>query len=311
MEKNQKKIKICGNLFSIFWRLNFQNSGTMTKNWRVVTKEHPCEICGKDHYCRVFDDGGIQCMRVPGGIPCKSGGWMYKDEVKSVPVFHHIGRPTPPPSIDAEAIWRKWHEATGGAQLDGLAKELGVEPEALEMIGAAWAEDRDAWAFPMKSGAGKIVGIRLRNSTGRKWAVCGSKQGLFVPDIQPTGKLAVIAEGPTDTAALLSIGMFAIGRPCCQGCMEEVRETLKRLNIYKVIIMADNDDPKVRPDGTTWQPGQEGALQLQDFLKFPSLLIVPPVKDIRDWIKDGCTAEMIEGITSQRVWKYVCRCSAL
>ena len=295
----------------------------MNKNWRVVTKQEPCLVCHKPDWCRVFDDGGIQCMRVESESPCKSGGWMHRepgpkpvggywnnhDHGRIVPVskkefMDRCRPPRTPPRIDAEAIWKAWYAATQLQQYVSLAESLGVEYGSLSTLGAAWAPEHDAWAFPMSDGSGKIVGIRLRNSEGRKWAVTGSKQGLFVPAISPMGKLAVIAEGPTDTAALLSIGMFAIGRPSCQGCMEEMRDTLKRLGLKRIIIAADNDEPKVRPDGSTWQPGADGAKQLQDFLKMPSLIITPPCKDAREWVRQGCTAEIIDGLASQRVWKY-------
>ena len=49
---------------------------------------------------------------------------------------------------------------------------------------------------------GSTIGIRLRSMRGEKWAVSGSKGGLFYDRSQQIvkEKFAVIVEGPTDTA---------------------------------------------------------------------------------------------------------------
>src|SRR6185295_4140079 len=98
--------------------------------------------------------------------------------------------------------------------LSTFAATLGVKSEALEALGCAWAEPYRAWAFPMRNGDRNVIGIRLRNDAGHKWAVKGSKQGLFSPSY-PASQTGFICEGPTDTAAALSIGLWAIGRPSC------------------------------------------------------------------------------------------------
>ncbi len=45
--------------------------------FRRVSGRDPCPICGKPDWCRVFEDGGVQCMRVESVTPCRSGGWMH------------------------------------------------------------------------------------------------------------------------------------------------------------------------------------------------------------------------------------------
>ncbi len=72
-----------------------------------------------------------------------------------------------------------------GLSVAGLARfasELGVSAASLGRLGSKWSWEHKAWAFPMRATNGTILGVRLRGLDGRKWAVVGSRQGLFIPD---------------------------------------------------------------------------------------------------------------------------------
>lgn len=71
----------------------------------------------------------------------------------------------------------------------------------------------DAWTFPVSDAAGVLTGIRLRLADGRKLSVRGGPEGLFVPADLGQPERLLIAEGPTDTASLLDLGLAAVGRP--------------------------------------------------------------------------------------------------
>jgi hypothetical protein len=67
-----------------------------------------------------------------------------------------------------------------------------------------------------------------------------------------------------------------------------------------VIVMSDNDEPKQRPDGSVWFPGQEGASRLANRIK-PLVRSVkvchPPChKDIRAWKIAGATRPVVMAI---------------
>ena len=47
-----------------------------TRNFHECRRE-PCPVCGHKGWCRVFDDGGVECMRIESPTPCKSGGWLH------------------------------------------------------------------------------------------------------------------------------------------------------------------------------------------------------------------------------------------
>jgi len=42
-----------------------------------VTKADPCEVCDHPDWCRRFEDGYTECMRVENGRPTRSGGWLH------------------------------------------------------------------------------------------------------------------------------------------------------------------------------------------------------------------------------------------
>jgi len=47
------------------------------RNWNRVSVHEHCPIYDHADWCRIFDDGGIECMRVESPVQCASGGWMH------------------------------------------------------------------------------------------------------------------------------------------------------------------------------------------------------------------------------------------
>ena len=237
-------------------------------------------------------------MRVESAHPLKNGGW-----------FHPFGdskpqRPVPPvpqvkPIINPAKLLREWWTAGNTIQLSpvALAQSLGVSSQALISLGCVWAPPHRAWAFPMRDGYGEITGIRLRSDDGRKWAVRGSKQGIFIPDtdLQP---VVYLTEGPTSTAAALTLGLYAIGRPSCSTGGLEIKVALKRLKVSRAVIVADNDD---KPNGL--RPGYDGAVKLASEIGIKRVIWSPPTKDIRDFLSAGGTRQIIESEIKNFVWK--------
>ncbi len=101
--------------------------------------------------------------------------------------------------------------------IEKAAAMLSVSCESLVKLQVCWSAEHRAMSFPMRDAVGGVIGIRLRcPHTARKWAVPGSRAGLFYPAeiFKAERSLRVfVTEGPTDTAALLSIGLPAVGVP--------------------------------------------------------------------------------------------------
>jgi 5S rRNA maturation endonuclease (ribonuclease M5) len=261
--------------------------------WSRVTSSNPCPVCGKARWCGIAPDGrAVICMRVESSHPTRNGGWFH-------PVDGATPRPRPPirqeraaaVGIDPAPLWREWHARTDARDLARLAVGLGVDTAALRALGAAWAPPHRAWAFPMRDAAGGIVGIRLRAEDGRKWAVRGGHEGLFVPDM-PAEKIVAICEGPTDTAAALTLGLHSIGRPSCTGAARQTVEFIRRGRYERIVLVPDKD-----------RPGKDGAARLARELPVPYATIIPPAKDLRAWVAQGAKRDAFNALLRHAIWR--------
>jgi len=197
----------------------------------------------------------------------------------------------PKPKLNVTQLMREWAGQTKPEWIRNLGFKLGVTYQSLTSLGCAWATRYKAWAFTMFNGWGEPVGIRLRANDGSKFSVTGSHNGLFIPKME-SQRLAWITEGPSDSAACITLGLFPIGRPSCNGSLDQVVIACKRLGVQRACIVSDNDTP-----------GINGSLALQNILPIPSVVYTPPAKDFRDGIKLGLTRELIESTIRNLVWK--------
>lgn len=182
-----------------------------------------------------------------------------------------------------------------------LAATLGVKEIPLRMLKPVYAQEHRAWAFVMRDGYNNMIGIRLRSINGDKWAVPGSHAGIFLPQCEIT-RTVLICEGPTDTAAGLSLGYFSIGRPSCSGGVPHICNAVKRLGITRAVIVADNDPDREVKGKTIPSPGLNGAAMLAKYLPIPSATLVLPTKDIREFVKMGGTSELLDCMINSLVW---------
>lgn len=274
-------------------------------NWQRVSHKKPCPICGKPDWCTITPDGtAVCCMRIESACQMRNGGFLHKlaDRPRQYVPVRRFAQP-PPSTLDFAAMMDGWVRNTPLDALETLAASLGVDVLALAALGAARHSQQAAWAFPMRDGNGKTVGIRLRDNNGHKWAVKGSKVGLFYTEGKPQDHIAVVCEGPTDTAAALTLGLWAIGRPSCQGAVDHTLQLCRRLRIDHLLIMADNDEPKPRPGGGWWQPGFEGAAKLAAAVGLPYKILAPPAKDIRKWVQAGATRINFDFLEQSQTWR--------
>ena len=264
--------------------------------WGKVTRQFPCPICKKSDWCGYSGDGVYAvCMRVQSDRPSKNGGHVHRilDDRPLPPPM--LPPEKPAPAIDAGAKMAEWRAATTTSHFQRASALLGITVEAWTALGAAYAPEHSAWALPMfddrSAGPIKAVGIRLRNDTGEKWAVRGSRSGFFFPfNEKREGRSLdriLIVEGPTDTAAALDLGMFAIGRASCRGGVEQIMGALAQIQPKEVVIVHDNDGP-----------GVEGATILADKIasKHRVCRFVPPTKDLRSFLRAGGTKTALESM---------------
>lgn len=253
--------------------------------WQRVSRANPCVICSKESWC-LFTDDAVICMRVESDRRkvFKDGtvAWIHRLNGEIKPL-----RPTPQyrpikPQLNAKLYMEKLPHT----DLSVLANGLGVSVKSLVDLGCRCSPQDNAYAFPMYDKDGNVVGIRLRNLRGDKWAVRGSKQGVFM-SLTGYNRRVFITEGPTDTAAAMTLGLYAIGRPHCSGGTIEIPFICKRQNIMEAVIVSDNDGP-----------GRKGAIELSKRLDIPTSILVLPCKDMRKYVNTGGDLETFEELVS-------------
>lgn len=290
-----------------------------------VSRSEPCPVCGKPDWCVVSNDGGTAiCMRVESDRPHDKGGWVHV--LKSIAPVRMVYAPRPAPRRQVVDMARLF---------DGYRKEFTDRPNSLERLGAELGLDGAtvdrlkcgrscfymSWCFPMRDGDGRIVGIRLRRyGSGDKFSVAGSKDGLFYDPnlcVERTiscgiyGRELTIVEGASDCAAGYAIGLAAVGRSSCNTGADALKRLCERLRVNRVTIVTDNDRFKARivrhpgcaPYREMWRPGVEGAERLANDLKAMYRIVTPPKKDLREWVRCGCTAETFREAADRQKWR--------
>ncbi len=280
--------------------------------WERVSKRRPCPICTKNDWCLYAgppdSPTAAICSRIESDRRAGDAGWLHRlrDETdrrrptrQSARVVP-IAKPEERPILDFGAFARQCHVAALPLALAQLAGSLGLSVESLRRLLVGWSPKHGAWTFAMSNAAGHVTGIRLRFRDGRKLSVRGGKEGLFVPADLGGAQQILIAEGPTDTAALLDLGFVAVGRPSCTGGVKLLVDLVRKQQPREVVVVADQD-----------APGQRGAETLASAILtyLPGVKIVMPpdgIKDARAWRRAGATGVDVEAVIAAAP---VCRLS--
>ena len=288
---------------------------------------HPCPLCGgRDRFAAfpdVADRGAVHCRHcfTSGTSPSPSDGlatlcWLLDLDVKSAYRWladclgvARFSRPRMPPrlvrSIKAsaepnrndsfETLARQCHEAMSPTLLERVAGQLNLPTEALMRLRVGWCSERRVTTWPMVSAEGSVVGIRLRDlESSRKWAVRGGRAGLFVPDgLSPNVEQLYVSEGPTDTAAMLSVGLPAFGRASASGAGIVEAKFIGRLGPVECVVVADRDEVGLRA---------AESLQVALLTRCRSVRIICPPEpfgDVREWLAAGATLADINSAVSE------------
>lgn len=266
-------------------------------DWKRVSPRQPCLVCGRHNWCLFAgpDDAPTAaiCARTPSDTKAGEAGYLHilrTDGPAWAPWRQTLRRAVrmidnpPGAAPDFAKLAADCRAAVRPDDLQRLALSLDLTVESLRRLRVGWSRSRRGWAFPMSDADGRILGIRLRLAGGRKLSVKGGREGLFIPDgLDVDGRL-LVCEGPTDAAALLDLGLCAVGRPSCTGGVRLLIELVKQRRPAETIIVADGD-----------APGQRGAGNLAAVLVAycPAVRIITPpagIKDAREWKRRGATA---------------------
>lgn len=265
---------------------------SLLDDYRRLHRHERCVICDHTGWCMTSRDDPPSkaiCARVESGRRWGDAGWVHRlrddgwrpqGRLRSRTI--NVGKE--PDGSTFEALALEYGKSLEPESLDQFAKQLGVTAASLERLGVGWTGS--CWSFPMRSADGSIRGIRLRRPNGRKFAVKGGREGLFIPrGLAGTGPL-LLPEGPTDTAAALDLGFDAVGRPSCSTGHRLARAFVRLHRPAQIAVVADGD-----------APGQAGAATLARSLAAycrDVRVITPPAKDLREWLRSGATPKDVQ-----------------
>lgn len=263
-------------------------------NWLRVSRQNPCPICGKPDNCEISIDGTVAwCGRVSEGSLRQNAGGQFLHRLVERRLAHFSHRRVrQQSSSDLTELARRLADVGGTARIE-LATRLGVSVKALAELGVGWHIEKQCWTFPERNANGTIIGISARYQDDQKRRHPGSRAGLTYVDGWDSGNGPILlVEGASDTAALLTIALNAVGRPSNAGGIELLLDLLVDLPSDRDIIVIGERDQK--PNGH-W-PGKAGAIRtaqrLADGLNRPIAWSLPPdgAKDSRAWLQS--TPEM-------------------
>jgi hypothetical protein len=192
------------------------------------------------------------------------------------------------PTPEATARWAQlagtYSSWLTAERLTHLARTLCVSESSLLELGLGWSEHDGAWTFPERNAIGDVIGIMRRYPNGEKKVMAGGHRGLyFAHDWRDRTGPVYVPEGASDVAALINIGLNAVGRPSCAGGFDLLAELLVGTD-FEVLILGEND---LKVDGH-W-PGRDGACRLAAKLVGAGInakWTLPPngFKDVRDFL---------------------------
>jgi hypothetical protein len=185
--------------------------------------------------------------------------------------------------------------------VDWLGEKLGVWGNDIWHVGCRWQRTRPKvkghlgmFLIAERNGCGDEIGVATRDgASSRKACLPGSKRGLTydpkLPDLldflrtdPDFPQFVLMPEGFSDTMAISSIGLPAVGRPNTSGGIPHIIEWCQE-NLpagMKVLLIADRDKQN---------QGKEGAFKVAHALireNIPVRVAYPPGghKDTRSWL---------------------------
>ena len=256
-----------------------------------VRKDRPCPICGRPDWCLVApDESAAICARISAGSrkSCGDAGWLHilreDSDWRRRPRVRRVSLAAE--RTDLCELAAHYSAKIDLGELDAFAESLGLSVAGLHRLRIGWSEQNRVWSFSMHGPDSRVRGIRLRAWSGKKWAVKGGRDGVFLPMGLTFREPLLLPEGPTDTAALLDLGFEAIGRPHCRGGTRIIQEIVRQKKPPGVVIVSDRDANRAGQDGAE-------ALALSLLAYCPSVRVVQPppgINDARAWLLAGATA---------------------
>jgi hypothetical protein len=177
-------------------------------------------------------------------------------------------------------------------KLRELAQELGLSVDSL--LALQVGHNGDNWVFVERDSMKRATGIVYRRPDGSRFCAAGSKRGLSIPidhKAVSCGRI-FLPEGATDTAAVHSVGEFAVGRPAASSSKLATKWLVELLRSYadhETVIVVGDRDKKKNGKRTGLDAAKKLAEHLNTVLKQDVRWALPRrgYKDVREQIIAG------------------------
>lgn len=309
-----------------------------------TTSSSPCPVCDRAGCSYSDDESLLICWRSAG--ESLSGEWVFiKPGSNGGSLFARAGSSERSVSAVIESIERE--RLTGSAswaarveryladpevesQRRRLAAELGVDVWSLAALSVGWkgrAYGVGAWSYPQRTAAGEIVSVGLRldqKDDSQRYDHDGRSKSppglIFIPGrwLTSTGPVLIV-EGMSDTAALDTIRIDAVGHPGTapkKALLDELETLLRKVPEDRPIIrVAERDKGREHDENSPGRIGARATAQaLANRLARPVGVALAPddVKDSRAWIRerwsptsgnrDALRKEFVAGILAGVAW---------
>jgi hypothetical protein len=269
--------------------------------FRELKRGDRCAVCGHNGRCKVATDSDDLrlCFRASDE---RVNGFRRIKQTGECATYARIDSPADRagakgptysrPVGDLNAAAQRYAQAMMDERLRTAADQLGVSAASLRAIDAGLNGDR--LCFPERDADGNVVGINTRLPDGRKLVGKGQHRGLIIPSgFAELPDPALIVEGPSDTAACITMELTAVGRPMAKGGLDPLAELLRDRRDF--IVVGEND---AKSDGT-W-PGRDGAesiaRKLAETWQRPVAWALLPegVKDVREFLLKHADIDAVE-----------------
>ena len=292
--------------------------------WVRVTRAEPCPICEKPDHCGRSADGAVvRCTRIRSDKESKgrdgSTAWIHRlgeTQRLDAVVREQPKRPAINWNVEAERHYK--HPKAAQMRIT-MAEQLNVSEASLDALEVGWGCDYEPFAtFPMRNPRGDVTGITRRYASGAKKTMKWSRGALFysLNWFEATAGPVFLPEGASDVAALMTMGLCAIGRfsnLAGAGMLEPLLMTVKR----PIVVLCERDE---KPDRRGQHdacpancvgcnhcfPGKYGGLRTAEVLakrlrgRVHVRFCPDGQKDVRTWlIQHGVNG----GLFLSRIWR--------